>query len=930
VVLHGCTQTALEYSTDAAWDTLAQKHKFYVVYAEQKLANNSSYCFNYWEAANCSRNQGEALSIKQMTDYMRSIYSIDNTRVFVTGLSAGGAMTAVMLSVYPDVFNAGAVMSGLPYNPLVSLDSVEYAMLGDISHTPQQWGNIVREAYPGYTGSYPRLSIFQGTADAVVNIENSHELIKQFTNLHSCDTIADYTNTSFNGNNLIQLQQYFDSTNHVAVQFYQVSNMAHGIAVYPGTCFQRGGTVDEFSFNESFYSSFWAAQFFGILHLPFSMAGFDTVTVNQQGLVYSVPVVSGATYTWIVPAGVSIVSGQGTNSITVNWGTASGTINLSETLSGGCIKGPAQIFVTAIPAPPTLDAALSSLSSPGSHVCGDSIVPGFTLGNSGQATLTSSMIYYQVDNGLLHNYTWSGSLATSQTAAIVLPAITLSPGNHTLLIYCDSPNGGTDINPANDTLRGSFTSGVAPIVNLGSDTAQCGGIITINAQNSGSSFAWSTGSTAQTITVSQTNIYSVTVTNAQSCSASGSVHVRINSAPVVTLQLLPDTVCESGGLITLGGGNPGGGVYAGNNISNGIFNPSAAGYGNFLVSYNYSDSNSCHGAASQNIYVVPCSTAIGVSDLTSPVDTVCAASVTPSFTLTNLGQTNIYTATIYYELDNGSVQNYTWSGNLAGGHSTVVNLPVISIAPGNHTIIIFCMDTVRSSFTIGSVPVVNLGNDTAQCGGGITLNAQNNGAIYSWSTGAVVQSITVTQTGMYVVTVTNLQTCSASDSVLVSIDTVPVVTLQLSADTVCSNGSPVSLNGSPAGGTFTGPDVHGGQFNPATAGSGNYVISYTYTDSNNCHASVSQNIKVETCAAIANVPQAPEIHIFPNPNGNGWLTISVDAQYLGKPIFIFDATGRMVKQYLINAESEQFNISILSAGIYLVQIGEQFKKLVVE
>ena len=931
VVLHGCTQTALEYSTDAAWDTLAQQHKFYVVYAGQNLANNASNCFNYWEAANCYRNQGEALSIKQMTDYMKSNYSIDGSRVFVTGLSAGGAMTAVMLSVYPDVFNAGAVMSGLPYDPLVALDSVEYAMLGDISYTPQKWGNIVRQQYPGYTGSYPRLSVFQGTADAVVNPENARELVKQFTNLHSCDTVADYTNTSFNGNSLIELQQYFDSTNHVAVQLYQVSNMAHGIAVYPGTCFQQGGATDQYAFNESFYSSFWAAQFFGILHFPFSMNGFDTVTVNQQGIAYSVPAVSGATYKWIVPAGVSIVNGQGTNSITVNWGNTSGTISVSETISGECIEGPVQIFVTAVPVPPTLDAALSNLNSPGNHVCGDSILPKFTLGNNGQAGLTSLTIYYQLDNGTVQTYAWSGTLATSQTASIVLPAITVAPGNHALLIYCNSPNGGTDINPANDTLRSNFTVGVKPLVNLGNDTATCGGSVILNAQNSGSSFAWSDGATTQTITVVQTNTYTVTVTNVQSCSANDSVHVAINSAPVVALQLAPDTVCESGGLVTLGGGNPAGGIYSGNSISNNIFNPSAAGYGAFVVSYNYTDSNGCHGSASQNIYVVPCSTAVGVSDLTSPVDTVCAVSVIPSFTLTNLGQTNIYTATIYYELDNGTIQSYSWSGNVAGGHSAIVNLPSLGTAPGNHVITIFCtVDTIGGSFTTGAIPVVNLGNDTTQCGGSITLNAMNNGGVYRWSTGATVQSIAVTQTGLYSVTVTNAELCSASDSIVVRIDSIPVVTFQLTHDTVCSNGSPVLLSGNPAGGVFTGTDVTGNLFDPVTAGSGNYTINYTYTDSDNCQASASQNIMVETCASLQQVPEGSDIRIFPNPNVTGWLRVNVDFGYIGRTIILFDAAGRMIRQYQINALSEELDIAQLSAGVYLLQIGDEFKKLVVE
>jgi len=328
--------------------------------------------------------------------------------------------------------------------------------------------------------------------------------------------------------------------------------------------------------------------------------------------------------------------------------------------------------------------------------------------------------------------------------------------------------------------------------------------------------------------------------------------------------------------------------------------------------------------------VVPCSTAIGVSNLTSPVDTVCAASVIPSFTLTNLGQTNIYTATIYYELDNGTVQTYSWSGNVAGGQSTIVSLPLLNAAPGNHVITIYCTDTVRGSFTIGSVPVVSLGNDTTQCGGTISLSAGNNGALYIWSTGATSQSITVSHSGFYSLTVTNALKCNAEDTVMVIIDTIPEVTMMLSSDTVCTDGSRVLLTGNPTGGVFSGQDVQGSEFNPVAGDSGNYVINYRYTDGNNCYASDSQIITVEICASIDNISEASVFQIFPNPDGTGLLSIHVDAQYMGKPVMIFDATGRKITEQVIAFEMERLDISYLPAGVYLLQVGEEFKKLVVE
>ena len=283
-------------------------------------------------------------------------------------------------------------------------------------------------------------------------------------------------------------------------------------------------------------------------------------------------------------------------------------------------------------------------------------------------------------------------------------------------------------------------------------------------------------------------------------------------------------------------------------------------------------------------------------------------------------------------VDNGTVQNYTWSGNLAGGHSTIVILPAINTSSGSHVITIYCMtDTLRGSFASGFSPVVNLGADTAQCGGTVILNAQNSGSQYLWSTGATLQSITVVQSGLYSVTVTSAQTCSATDSVEVSIYELPMVNWQLVHDTVCSNSGIISLGGgSPAGGVFSGTDVVNNRFDPAVAGSGSYVINYTYTDSNGCHGSAPQNIYVEVCASIAGVRGYKDVEIFPNPNISGWLNVKVDVGYVGSQVFIFDASGRMMKQYLLSSENEQLNISQLAGGVYMLRIGEKFKKLIVE
>src|SRR5215813_4621462 len=96
VVLHGCTQSAASYDLGAGWSTLAERFGFALLLPEQQRTNNPNGCFNWFQTGDIERGNGEALSIRQMVAKMVSDHGIDPARVFVTGLSAGGAMTSVM------------------------------------------------------------------------------------------------------------------------------------------------------------------------------------------------------------------------------------------------------------------------------------------------------------------------------------------------------------------------------------------------------------------------------------------------------------------------------------------------------------------------------------------------------------------------------------------------------------------------------------------------------------------------------------------------------------------------------------------------------------------------------------------------------------------------------------------------------------------
>src|SRR5436190_14254356 len=148
VVLHGCTQNAAGYDHGAGWSTLAERFGFALLLPEQQHSNNPNGCFNWFQAGDNERGHGEALSIRQMIEKMVSDHGIDRTRVFVTGLSAGGAMTSVMLATYPEVFAGGAIIAGLPYGAANNVQQAFENMFQCPPRTAHAWGDLVRGASP--------------------------------------------------------------------------------------------------------------------------------------------------------------------------------------------------------------------------------------------------------------------------------------------------------------------------------------------------------------------------------------------------------------------------------------------------------------------------------------------------------------------------------------------------------------------------------------------------------------------------------------------------------------------------------------------------------------------------------------------------------------------------------------------------------------
>jgi poly(hydroxyalkanoate) depolymerase family esterase len=146
IALHGCTQTAEEYDHGTGWSSLADNFGFAVVYPQQQPANNPKNCFSWFLPGDIARGHGEALSIREMVEHAVAKFAVDRHKVFVTGLSAGGAMASVMLATYPEVFAGGAIIAGLPYGCAGNVQQAFEAMFTGQAHAARPLGDRVHAA----------------------------------------------------------------------------------------------------------------------------------------------------------------------------------------------------------------------------------------------------------------------------------------------------------------------------------------------------------------------------------------------------------------------------------------------------------------------------------------------------------------------------------------------------------------------------------------------------------------------------------------------------------------------------------------------------------------------------------------------------------------------------------------------------------------
>lgn len=275
VVLHGCTQSAEGYAHGAGWLTLADKYGFAVLAPEQRQANNPNRCFNWFQPEDFRRGSGEAASIRAMIDHVVREHGLDPARVFVTGLSAGGAMAAAMLAAYPEVFAAGAVVAGLPYGTAHNVQEALDSMFQGRSRPAAEWGGLVRQASP-HTGRWPRVSIWHGNADATVVPGNAEQLVRQWTNVHGLEA-SRFSEDKVDGH---KRRVWRDAAGRVLVESYTIGGLGHGTPIAAGSGAESYGEPGAFILEAGISSSYRIAQFWHLTEIPATAA--SEVGVPEQ------------------------------------------------------------------------------------------------------------------------------------------------------------------------------------------------------------------------------------------------------------------------------------------------------------------------------------------------------------------------------------------------------------------------------------------------------------------------------------------------------------------------------------------------------------------------------------------------------------------------------------------------------------------------
>ncbi|AUW56970.1 hypothetical protein C1T17_01625 [Sphingobium sp. SCG-1] len=258
VVLHGCTQTAAGYDHGSGWSALADQYGFALLFPEQRRGNNMNLCFNWFSPDDTRRDAGEMLSIRQMIDWMIETHRLDIDRIFVTGLSAGGAMTSSLLASYPELFKGGAIIAGLPHGTASSVPEALERMRGQGGPQGEALARLIAPSES--SKRLPSIAIWHGSGDQTVAVSNAQAIIDQWLPLHGLGRIAPETDVMDGHSRRI----WRNGQGETVVEEHIIAGMAHGTPLSTAED-ARFGNIGPYMLEAGTSSTLRIAQSWGIV-----------------------------------------------------------------------------------------------------------------------------------------------------------------------------------------------------------------------------------------------------------------------------------------------------------------------------------------------------------------------------------------------------------------------------------------------------------------------------------------------------------------------------------------------------------------------------------------------------------------------------------------------------------------------------------------
>jgi hypothetical protein len=482
-----------------------------------------------------------------------------------------------------------------------------------------------------------------------------------------------------------------------------------------------------------------------------------------------------------------------------------------------------------------------------------------------------------------------------------------------------------------ETVTISNTTGET--ISVGADQTICEGTAATLSASGNGTIEWFNGTTSVgngtsvSLSPTTTTTYDAVLTDASGCTDVAQVTVNVTPSNDATFSYVSGTLC-------LGGGNE---------------LPTINGTGTFTVT----PTTGLVFADNSTGEIDIASSSAGTYDITFTTTGTCGESHTETITLTNAPDASFsYSANEFCAgtgtaspafVPSSSAGNFTATPTGLSLNSSNGVITLGTSSAGTYTVV----NTIAASgscssasasetITINALPVVEAGTDQEVCeGASVTLTATGADS-YTWDNGVNQGSPFTPNPGTITYTVTGADAttgCENTDDVVVTVNPLPAVVAGAD-ETLCDYNDPITLSGSPAGGTFSGTGLSGNDFDPSI-GIGSYTITYTYTDGNGCEASDDLVITVDGCVSIDENDINEGLTIMPNP-ATDFIDIVMEGSNTIQSIQLVSAEGRVIKVNMSSTTENTTRIDVSSAakGTYFIQVntfkGQITKKVILQ